>query len=71
MACRKLRIGYDTSSQVGPKNVLLLTTSGVEEDVKPIAKQYGIEVISDPDLSKIIQYVDGFVSEKYSRNGEK
>jgi len=56
---------------VGPKNVLLLTTAGLEEDVKPIAKQYGIEIISDPDLSKIIQFVDGFVSEKYSRNGEK
>ena len=56
---------------VGPKNVLLLTTSNIEEDVKPIAKQYGIEIISDPDLSKIIHFVDGFVSEKYSRNGEK
>jgi len=56
---------------VGPKNVLLLTTSTIDEDVKPIAKQYGIEIISDPDLSKIIQHVDGFVSKKYSRNGEK
>jgi hypothetical protein len=56
---------------VGPKNILLLTTSNVEEDVKPIAKQYGIEVISDPDLSRIIQHVDEFVSERYSRNGEK
>ncbi|MFB5634978.1 MAG: hypothetical protein ACE5SV_08980 [Candidatus Nitrosomaritimum aestuariumsis] len=56
---------------IGPKNILLLTTSNVEEDVKPIAKQYGIEVISDPDLSRIIQHVDEFVSERYSRNGEK
>ena len=56
---------------VGAKSVLLLSTSPVEEDVKPIAKQYGIDIISDPDLSKIIQYVDEFVSDDYSRNGEK
>jgi hypothetical protein len=56
---------------VGPKNVLLLTSSTVEEGVTPFAKQYGIEIISDPDLSKIIQHIDEFVSERYSRNGEK
>ena len=55
---------------VGPKSILMLTTAGVEEDVMPIAKQYGIEIIS-ADLSKIIQHVDEFVSERYSRNGEK
>lgn len=56
---------------VEPKHTLLLAKSGMDEDVKPIAKQYGIDIISDPDLSKIIQYVDEFVSERYSRNGEK
>ncbi len=56
---------------IGPKSILFLTTSDVEDDVKPIAKQYDIQIISDPDLSKIIQFVDEFVSEKYSRFGEK
>jgi hypothetical protein len=56
---------------IGPKSILFLTTSDVEDDVKPVAKQYGIQIISDPDLSKIIQFVDEFVSEKYSRFGEK
>jgi len=56
---------------VEPKHTLLLAKSGMDEDVKPVAKQYGIDIISDPDLSKIIQYVDEFVSERYSRNGEK
>ena len=36
-----------------------------------VAKQYGIKIISDSDLSKIIHHVEEFVSEKYSRNGEK
>jgi hypothetical protein len=56
---------------VGPKHTLLLTTSTVDESVKTIAKQYGIDVISDPDLSKILHFVDVFVSDDYSRNGEK
>ncbi len=56
---------------IGPQNILFLTTSDVDDDVKPIAKQYGIQIISDPDLSKIIQFVDEFVSESYSRFGEK
>jgi len=55
---------------VGPKHTLLLTTAEVDDGVKPVAKQYGIDVISDPDLTKIIQFVDEFVSKKYSRNGE-
>jgi len=56
---------------LGPKNILLLSTTEAEEEVKPMAKQYGIKIISDSDLSKIIHHVDEFVSEKYSRNGEK
>jgi len=55
---------------VGPKTTLMLTPLPVNEDVMPVAKQYGIEVIS-ADLSKIIQHVDEFVSERFSRNGEK
>ena len=56
---------------IGPRHTLLLAKSGVDEDVKPIAKQYGIDIISDPGFTNIIQHVDDFVSEKYSRNGEK
>jgi hypothetical protein len=56
---------------LGPKNTLLLSTTEAEEGVEPMAKQYGIQIISDSDLSKIIHHVDEFVSEKYSRNGEK
>jgi len=56
---------------ISPKNTLLLTTSEVEQDVLPLAKQYGIKVISGSDLSKIIQLVEEFVSQNYSRFGEK
>jgi len=56
---------------IGPTNILLLTTSEVEKDVLPLAKQYGIKIISSSDLSKIIQLVEQFVSTNYSRFGEK
>ena len=56
---------------VGPKHILLLATSGVGDEVRPLAKQYGIDIISEPDLSKILHHVEEFVSERYSRNGEK
>jgi len=56
---------------IGPKNILLLTTSEVEKEVLPLAKQYGIEIISGSDLSKIIQLVEEFVATNYSRFGEK
>ena len=56
---------------VNPRHILLLTNAHLDEYVKPIAKQYGIEIISDPDLSRIIQNVERFVSDRYSRNGEK
>ena len=56
---------------VGPKHTLVLTTAKTSDGVKTIAKQYGIDIISDPDLSKILQFVDEFVSDDYSRNGEK
>jgi hypothetical protein len=54
-----------------PKDTLLLTTSEVEKEVFPVAEQYGIKVISGSDLSKIIQLVEEFVSQNYSRFGEK
>jgi hypothetical protein len=50
---------------LGPKNILLLATSDIEDGVKPMAKQYGIEIISDSDLSRIILHVDEFVSTKF------
>jgi len=56
---------------ISPKHTLLLSTSEIEDGVKPTAKQYGIEIIADGDLSKIISHVEEFVSEKYSKNGEK
>ena len=56
---------------VGPKHTLLLSKSSVDEEVKPIAKQYGIDIISDPEFSRIIHHVEEFVSERYSRNGEQ
>jgi len=56
---------------IDPKTTLLLTTSDVEKEVMPLAKQYGIEIISGSDLSKIIQLVEEFVSTNYSRFGEK
>jgi len=56
---------------ISPKDVLLLTTSEVEKEVMPLAKQYGIKIISGSDLSKIIQLVEKFVSTNYSRFGEK
>jgi hypothetical protein len=56
---------------ISPKNILLLTTAEVENDVGPLAKQYGIDIISGSDLSKIIQLVEKFVATNYSRFGEK
>ncbi len=56
---------------IGPNNILLLTTSEVEKDVLPVANQYGIKIISGSDLSQIIQLVEQFVSTNYSRFGEK
>jgi len=56
---------------VSPKHILILSTSEIEEGVMPIAKQYGIQIIVDSDLSKIIKHVNEFVSKNYSKNGEK
>ena len=56
---------------VGPKETLLLTTSKVDDDVKSMAAKYGIRIISDSDLSKIITNVEEFVSKDYSKFGDK
>ena len=56
---------------ISPKNILLLTTAEVEDDVRPLAKQYGIDIISGSDLSKIIQLVEEYVATNYSKFGEK
>jgi hypothetical protein len=55
---------------VGPKETLLLTTSKVDDDVKSMAGKYGIRIISDQDLSKIIANVEEFVSKDYSKFGD-
>ena len=54
---------------IDPKNTLLVTVSDVKECVENMAKHYGINLISDPDFSKIISRVEEFVSAWYTNNG--
>jgi hypothetical protein len=54
---------------IDPKNTLLVTVSDVKEGVENLAKHYGINLISDPDFSKIISRVEEFVSVWYANNG--
>src|SRR3990167_3208001 len=54
---------------IDPKNTLLVTVSDVKEGVENMAKHYGINLISDPDFSKIISRVEEFVSAWYANNG--
>ena len=54
---------------IDPKNTLLVTVSDVKECVENMAKHYGINLISDPDFSKIISRVEEFVSAWYANNG--
>jgi len=54
---------------IDPKNTLLVTVSDVKEDVENLAKHYKINLISDPDFSKIISRVEDFVSAWYANNG--
>jgi nitrite reductase/ring-hydroxylating ferredoxin subunit len=54
---------------IEPKNTLLVTVSDVKEGVETMAKHYGINLISDPDFSKIISRVEEFVSAWYENNG--
>ena len=54
---------------IDPKNTLLVTVSDVKEGVENMAKHYGINLISDPDFSKIISRVEEFVSVWYANNG--
>lgn len=54
---------------IAPTNTLLVTVSGINEGVENLAEHYGIQLISEPDFSKIISHVEEFVSEWYSKNG--
>src|SRR3989338_3980112 len=54
---------------IDPKNTLLVTVSDIKEGVENMAKHYGINLISDPDFSKIISRVEEFVSVWYANNG--
>ena len=54
---------------IDPKNTLLVTVSDVKEGVENMATHYGINLISDPDFSKIISRVEEFVSAWYANNG--
>lgn len=56
---------------IGPKHTVLLSFSEIDQGVKPIAKQYGIQIIANSDVSQIIGDFDKFISENYSRHGEK
>jgi hypothetical protein len=55
---------------IGPKHTLLISSLEAKEDVTPLAKQYGIQIISDSDSSKIIEKVDEFISKNYPKIGE-
>jgi hypothetical protein len=54
---------------IEPKNTLLVTVSDVKDGVENMAKHYGINLISDPDFSKIISRVEEFVSAWYANTG--
>lgn len=54
---------------IDPKNTLLVTVSDVKDGVENMAKHYGINLISDPDFSKIISRVEEFVSAWYANTG--
>ena len=41
----------------------------MKDGVENLAKHYGINLISDPDFSKIISRVEEFVSAWYANNG--
>jgi transposase-like protein len=56
---------------INPTNTLLVTVSDINEGVESLAKHYGINLISEPDFSKIISRVEEFVSEWYVENGTK
>jgi len=56
---------------INPTNTLLVTVSDVNDGVENLGKHYGIDLISDPDFSKIIARVEEFVSEWYSKDDDK
>ncbi|QDI89633.1 hypothetical protein Nisw_08910 [Candidatus Nitrosopumilus sp. SW] len=56
---------------IGPTHTLLITVSAITDGVEQLAKHYGIYIICEPDSSQIISAVEEFVSEWYSKNGDK
>jgi len=56
---------------ISPKHTVLLSFSEVDQGVKPVAKQYGIQIIANSDISKMTDAVSEFISANYSINGEK
>ncbi len=55
---------------IGPNYSLLISSKGATEEVRSIAKQYGIEIISDSNPSNIIEKVDEFITNRFSQAGE-
>ena len=53
---------------IDPTNTLFVTVSAVNDGVENLAKHYGINLISEPDVSQIISHVESFVSDLYSKN---
>ena len=56
---------------IDPTNTLLVTISTVNDGVDTLATHYGINLISEPDVSRIISHVESFVSDWYSKNTPK
>ncbi len=56
---------------IDPTNTLFVTVSLVNDGVSNLAKHYGINLISESDVSKIISRVESFVSDWYSKHTPK
>ena len=56
---------------IEPTNTLFVTISTINDGVENLAKHYGIDLVSEPDVTKIISRVESFVSEWYSKNSKK
>ena len=54
---------------IDPTRTLFVTPSSIGEGVENLAGHYHINVISDPDFSKILSRVEEFVSAWYANNG--
>jgi hypothetical protein len=56
---------------INPTHTLVVTIFDISDDVISIAKHYGINLISESDVSKIISRVEEFISDWHSKNGGK